>query len=56
MRRFPVFVQQVVSTSGLAVQKSRANRNTPQVSRSAIAGLAVQKSRANRNKGVVEER
>jgi len=48
--RFRVASQHVTHTSGLAVQKSQANRNVPEGTHFAVCGLAVQKSQANRNR------
>lgn len=44
-----VFIQRFIEASGLAVQKSGANRNILYPIPARWAGLAVQKSGANRN-------
>ena len=49
MLQFPVCRQQDIEASGLAVQKSQANRNAEIDQCCALVGLAVQKSQANRN-------
>jgi len=52
MRCFSIYDQQLGITSGLAVQKSQANRNSGMARSYLVFGLAVQKSQANRNPNI----